>query len=357
MEKAIFYVLIPVYRAEAFLRDCVASVQAQTVQEFRIVLVDDGSPDGSGALCDTLAREDGRIHVLHQENTGPYGARRAAIRYTRAQAGAGDYVLFLDADDSLKPNAMAVLLDTFRSENCDLVVLGEDKVFAGNVLSPFPADKAFTGTVTDKRQLYKIVLQDGWYNPLWKKAVPARLLPEEDHPEYYPIRFGEDLLQSLPMYRDCRKAVFLKDSLYNYTLNPDSATNALGYEKYRCDSTVLRQVREFLRSEDVWTEADFQEYARWERRLVRFQVWTVAKFRTSIQNREKLLEQIRQDGFYGSVIDRAPAKDVTLTLMRRGCLTLLCLLGSAAKTLGNLRRTLRRLGRRSEPQYYPQGEA
>lgn len=342
MENALFYVLIPVYRAEDFLRDCVASVQAQTVPDFRIVLVDDGSPDGSGELCDRLAREDSRIHVIHQENTGPYGARRAAIRYTLSRAEEQDYVLFLDADDSLKPNAMEVLLRTFRETGCDLAVLGEDKVFEGKLLSPFPAEKAFIGTVTDRRQLYKIVLQDGWYNPLWKKAVSVKLLPSEERPEFYPIRFGEDLLQSLPMYRDCRKAVFLKDSLYNYTLNPDSATNALRYEKYRCDSTVLREVWEFLKKENVWTEEDFREYSGWVRRLVRFQIWTVAKFRTGVKNREKLLEQIRTDGYYGMVIAEAPRKDFTLTLMRCRCYAVLCLLGSGIKTLGNLRRSLRK---------------
>ena len=61
--------------------------------------------------------------------------------------------------------------------------------------------------MTDRRQLYKIVFQDGWYNPLWKKVPALSLLPREDHPEFYTVRFGEDLLQSIPLYRDCRKAV------------------------------------------------------------------------------------------------------------------------------------------------------
>ena len=71
-----FYVLIPVYKAEAFLPDCLHSVFAQSWQDFEIVLVDDGSPDGSGKLCDAYAAQDARIHALHQENTGPYGAGR-----------------------------------------------------------------------------------------------------------------------------------------------------------------------------------------------------------------------------------------------------------------------------------------
>ena len=98
-----FYIAIPVYKAEAFLSECVSSVLNQTCQDFEIVLVDDGSPDGSGRLCDEFAARDGRIHVIHQKNTGPYGARRTAIHFILDHGSPEDRAVFLDADDSLKP--------------------------------------------------------------------------------------------------------------------------------------------------------------------------------------------------------------------------------------------------------------
>lgn len=336
-----FSVLIPVYKAEAFLEDCVASVQRQTRQDFRIILVNDGSPDGSGALCDRLARADIRIHVIHQENTGPYGARRAAIRYCLETGRPEDIILFLDADDGFRPNAMEKIAETMEHDHADMVFLGEDKVWNGKVLSRFPVDMAFTGTVTDKRQLYKIVFQDGWYNPLWKKAVRQKLLPPEEHYEYYPIRFGEDLLQSMAMYRDAEKVVFLPDSLYCYAVNPASATNTVRYENFKVDSTVLREVWGFLKAQNVWTETDFREYLAWARRLTRFSVWTIAKFRTSVKNRSALLTQLRQDDYYKMVLASAPAKDFTLQLVKHRLDGVLCLLGTAIKTAGNLRRALR----------------
>ena len=170
------------------------------------------------------------------KNTGPYGARRTAIHFILDHGSPEDRAVFLDADDSLKPEALETLARCIRETGADLVFLGEDQVYEGKVLRPFPRNMAYIGTVTDRRQLYKIVFQDGWYNPLWKKVPALSLLPREDHPEFYTVRFGEDLLQSIPLYRDCRKAVFLADSLYNYTQNPDSATNGLGYEKYRVTS-------------------------------------------------------------------------------------------------------------------------
>ena len=86
-----FYIAVPVYNAEAFLADCVNSVLAQTVQDFEIVLVDDGSPDGSGALCDTFAGQDERIHVIHQKIQAPTGhaGRRFAFCWSMAALKTG----------------------------------------------------------------------------------------------------------------------------------------------------------------------------------------------------------------------------------------------------------------------------
>ena len=180
-----FYIAIPVYKAEAFLSECVSSVLNQTCQDFEIVLVDDGSPDGSGRLCDEFAARDGRIHAIHQKNTGPYGARRTAIHFILDHGSPEDRAVFLDADDSLKPEALETLARCIRETGADLVFLGEDQVYEGKVLRPFPRDMAYIGTVTDRRQLYKIVFQDGWYNPLWKKVPALSLLPREDQPEFY----------------------------------------------------------------------------------------------------------------------------------------------------------------------------
>ena len=137
-----FYIAIPVYKAEAFLSECVSSVLSQTCQDFEIVLVDDGSPDGSGRLCDEFAARDGRVHAIHQKNTGPYGARRTAIHFILDHGSPEDRAVFLDADDSLKPEALETLARCIRETGADLVFLGEDQVYEGEVLRPFPRDMA-----------------------------------------------------------------------------------------------------------------------------------------------------------------------------------------------------------------------
>lgn len=90
--------IVPVYQAASFLRAAVDSMRAQTHADIEILLVDDGSTDGSGALCDAMALEDARVRVIHQRNAGSGAARNAGM-----DAAQGEYVLFCDADDRLSP--------------------------------------------------------------------------------------------------------------------------------------------------------------------------------------------------------------------------------------------------------------
>ena len=172
--------------------------------------------------------------------------------------------------------------------------------------------------------------------------MKVRLLPKDPVEEYSPVRFGEDLLQSIPMYRECKKAVFLPDSLYNYAINPASATNALTYEKYRCSSLVLRECWEFLQSQKVWSDRDFAEYMDWLRLLTRFQVRLVAKFDTARENRIRLLKEIGEDDFYAKVIGTAPRKDTLLWLMKKQNYAGVCRIGDGLRVAGNIRRKIKR---------------
>lgn len=103
--KPLVSVIIPVYNTERYLRGCLDSVCAQTYRELEILLVDDGSPDDSGAICDEYAARDARIRVLHQKNSGVCAARNAGL-----QMATGNYVCFVDSDDRLAENAVADLV-------------------------------------------------------------------------------------------------------------------------------------------------------------------------------------------------------------------------------------------------------
>ena len=105
--------IVPIYRAEAFLGQCVTSLLVQTVRDFELLLVDDGSPDGSGALCDVYAAKDSRVRVIHKPNGGVSAARNAGL-----DAARGDYVVFVDSDDYVDPDHLEQLLALRQTISC-----------------------------------------------------------------------------------------------------------------------------------------------------------------------------------------------------------------------------------------------
>lgn len=109
-------VIVPVYNVAPYLEQCVGSILMQDCNDLEVLLIDDGSTDGSGALCDKLALEDARIHVIHQRNAGAAAAKNAGLR-----AATGEYLAFVDSDDYLEPDAYPHLLKLIREYNADVV--------------------------------------------------------------------------------------------------------------------------------------------------------------------------------------------------------------------------------------------
>ena len=103
-------VIVPVYKVEPYLNRCVDSILRQTYQDFELILVDDGSPDRCGEICDEYARQDSRVHVIHKENGGLSDARNAGIDWVEANSDS-QWLIFADSDDWVHPELLARLLD------------------------------------------------------------------------------------------------------------------------------------------------------------------------------------------------------------------------------------------------------
>jgi len=114
-------VIIPIYKAEKYLNECIDSVLAQTYEDLEVILVDDGSPDNCGAICDNYAAKDSRVKVIHKENGGPSDARNAGLAITH-----GEYIYFLDSDDYIVNNAIELLINRAEQENADLVFFNSE---------------------------------------------------------------------------------------------------------------------------------------------------------------------------------------------------------------------------------------
>ena len=108
-------IIVPVYNVERYIKRCVDSLQGQSLQNIEIILVDDGSKDNSGRLCDEFAQQDPRIHVIHKQNAGQGLARNDGLNIAK-----GRYVLFIDSDDFIEPDTCEKLSDRMEREQADL---------------------------------------------------------------------------------------------------------------------------------------------------------------------------------------------------------------------------------------------
>ena len=122
-------VIVPVYRVEKYLKRCVDSILQQTYENIEIILVDDGSPDQSGKICDDIARIDSRVRVIHKKNGGLSSARNAALEIIN-----GDYVSFVDSDDLIHPQMFELLLNKMLENNSDVVCTGLRNFSSTNVV-------------------------------------------------------------------------------------------------------------------------------------------------------------------------------------------------------------------------------
>ena len=119
-------VIVPVYKVEPYLRRCVDSILAQTFTDFELILVDDGSPDNCGAICEEYEKKDSRVHVIHQENEGLSAARNAGIEWVFANSNS-EWLNFVDSDDWVHPQMLERLYHAVLEHNVKVSICGYEE--------------------------------------------------------------------------------------------------------------------------------------------------------------------------------------------------------------------------------------
>ena len=221
-----FSILIPVYNVEDYVRVCLQSILDQTYQDFEIIIIDDGSTDQSGQICDDYVSDT--IKVYHQKNCGLLATRRKAIQYAK-----GDYCLFVDSDDVIDKNTLEILNDTILRFQSDLVIFNRllftrkdftDKI----ILKPvFENNKQFIGE--GKKELYWNFLTTGDLNNLVIKCVRTDIIKSDktNYADYNYLTLGEDRFQSFHLIDQACSIIYLSDPLYYYRQNDNSMTHKI----------------------------------------------------------------------------------------------------------------------------------
>lgn len=219
-------VIVPVYKAEAYLAKCVDSILNQTFGDFEVLLIDDGSPDNSGAMCDEYVALDSRVRVIHQENGGVSAARNAGIA-----AAQGDYLAFCDADDYLELNALERLYTALTEGGADTAGCGHYYVWPDGRLQ---AEKgALPAGVYGREDLRTGIVEpllgqrldfgNGVFNGFVVRFLYSRAVIC-DNSIAFEGAYLEDELFLMEYFLHAEKLAMVDDPLYFYLQNPSSVT-------------------------------------------------------------------------------------------------------------------------------------
>ena len=233
-------VIVPVYKVEQYLSRCVNSILNQTFRDFELILVDDGSPDNCGAMCDEYAVDDLRIHVIHRENGGLSAARNTGIEWTLHNSGS-EFLTFIDSDDWIHPQFLEILTAANAAAGTEVAMAGREYtseyVPEFQVLSPIPAPRSW-----DPEGLF---LSREWdFNYAWGKLYPKEAFRTLRYPEG---KNFEDVFTTYQVLFSQKAIALVDEPLYFYFRN----TAGISHSPWKPGELVIfegmRQQMDFYR--------------------------------------------------------------------------------------------------------------
>ena len=206
-------IIVPVYNVEKYLNKCIDSIINQTYKNLEIILVDDGSLDNSGKICNEYAEKDSRIKVIHKENGGVSSARNKGLEIAN-----GEWVAFVDSDDWIENNFCEVLLNNAIEYKVDIVLCGYNRVSLSNI-DKIRNTKKIIELNANEYLINVLNPQTGFgfcHMKLYKRKNIRNIKFKEG------LLVGEDALFNEQVSKKIKKAIFVEESLYNYRINNNS---------------------------------------------------------------------------------------------------------------------------------------
>lgn len=246
--------IVPVYNSEKTLSRCIDSILNQTYRDFELILLNDGSTDTSGEICDAYAKRDSRVRVVHKENTGVSDTRNRGIDLAR-----GEYLQFLDSDDWITPDATALFVRTATEQQCDMVISQFYRVIGEHVSQKGAIDE---DGLMDRSTYANHMMQkpaDFYYGVLWNKFYKRSIITEHRLRMDQSISWCEDFMFNLEYVRHTQTIYAMKVPVYYYVKTKGSlVSQGMSMKKMiRMKRTVFTCYNDFYK--DVFDEAEYEK--------------------------------------------------------------------------------------------------
>ena len=219
-------VIVPVYKVEPYLHKCVDSILVQTFTDFELILIDDGSPDNCGNICDEYAEKDSRVKVIHQKNGGLSAARNAGLDWVFANSSS-EWIAFVDSDDYVAENYLELLYEAATENNADLAMCGfkrvddKDKEIEGSIY--------FADSVANKVESFQLIADYPWTVVAWGKLYKRELF---DNIRYPIGKISEDEFVIHKILCKTEKVALNSNQSYYYVDRKESLTNTHKLSNY-----------------------------------------------------------------------------------------------------------------------------
>ncbi|MDM5201141.1 glycosyltransferase family 2 protein [Fictibacillus enclensis] len=336
----LFSVIVPMYNASNYIRECIDSVLAQTQKDFELIIINDGSTDDCGAIADEYEKVDKRIKVIHQNNMGLFKVRCVGVN-----TASGKYIVFLDADDRLKVNALDRIANAFDSGRFDMIIYSAETF--GEKKKGYPFKKLFDSETKfeneSKKALYLKILFGHSLNNMCLKAIKRECFDVSELMDYPKITMGEDLLHSLRPLTNAKRIKYINDILYEYRIISSSMTRNFQTNVYEGSKFIHLEIKKFLKR---WKMESKEEETLYYKRFLKSIGVIVLYSPANITDRKKeylnTLNLIRNDEMFVEAYQQAYKNQsfiykLPLFLLKNGFFSVLYRLKLVVTNLRNLR--------------------
>ncbi|QWQ39040.1 glycosyltransferase [Gemella sp. zg-570] len=240
MNDELISIIVPVYKVEKYLERCVNSILLQTYKNLEIILVDDGSPDDSGKMCEELAKTDSRIVVYHKENGGLSDARNFGVEKAR-----GKYIGFVDSDDYIHENMYQHLYETIKTNNIDIAECNVTRVY-GNKEKPHYAGEEFCNILRVDEYIKEYLSMEKVYGSVWCKLISSDIAKKLKFPvgKYY-----EDMFYNYDLFKVIDKIAITSKCYYYYYIRENSITTEKYSSKQIDIIEILNTINDYILKE------------------------------------------------------------------------------------------------------------
>lgn len=236
-------IIVPVYNVDKYLETCVASLIAQTYEDFEIILINDGSTDGSAAICDKWAEKDRRVRVLHQENKGLAEVRNKGLELAR-----GEYIAWVDSDDYVDKHYLEYLMSTMETTGADMVMCSFYTDTDGDVEAT--GRKVFRAEEMNRQNFLERLYTSGMYSVVWNKLLSKEAYQGIQFPTG---RVFEDSSVMQRLTKNCNKIVVIEEPLYFYRRHKESITL-----QQRDEAKSIKYINDFY----LWLKEDAEVHRK-----------------------------------------------------------------------------------------------